>query len=130
MHKKHTRLVVEQIEKRNLMSTLDPLLTVPTAYVEPAPPAPAPITVPLANVGPAPVELAFNPDITRLPSPIQTDSNPVLTMFQVGSGQATIVDPAKVPTTPPLSPPPATLPPLPPPLPTTLPGFPSLPLLP
>lgn len=127
MRKKHFRLSVEGIEKRNLMSTLDPLLV--PAYVEPAP-APVPVTTPLVDAESAPVEVAFNPDITRFPGPIQSDPNPVLTLFQVSSGQATLVDPAKVPAAPPLAPPAATLPPLPAPIPTTLPSLPRAPFFP
>lgn len=132
MGKKHTRLVVKRIEKRNLMSTFDPLLAMPPAYVEPASasaPAPAPIVQP---VEPAPIQVAVNPDVTRLPDPIQTDSNPVLTMFQISSGQAKIVDPTTL-TPQPVStvvPPPATLPPLPAPLSTTLPSLPRAPYFP
>ena len=86
--------------------------------------------MPTVSIELAPVQVAFNPDITRFPTPIQSDPNPVVTLFQVGSGQATIIDPAKVPAAPPLSPPPATLPPLPPPLPTTLPVLPRAPYFP
>lgn len=129
MRKKHTRLAVERIEKRNLLSTVDPLFVMPPAYVEPAP---APVTTPPVNVEPAPVEVAFNPDVAKLPDPIQTDSNPVLTMFQIASGQATIIDPTKL-TPQPIStvtPPPATLPVLPAPLPTAFPVLPRAPYFP
>lgn len=129
MRKKPIRPGVEAVEKRNLLSTVDPLSVMPPAAIAPTP-APAPVTMPPTSVEPAPVEVAFNPDITRFPGPIQSDPNPVLTLFQVSSGQATIVDPAKVPTTPPLAAPKPTMPPLPPPLPTGLPILPRAPLFP
>lgn len=115
---------IERLEDKNLLS-----FVMPPAYVDPAP-APTPFVMPPAPVEVAPVEVAFNPDITKFPAPIRSDPNPMSTLFQLGSGQATIVDPAKVPATPPLAPPQTTLPPLPPPLPTTLPSLPRAPSFP
>lgn len=83
-------------------------------------PSPPPLDMPPAYIGPSPGDLAFNPDITKLPIPLRQDPG---AMFGVGRN-VTINPPPATPQPPPLSPPPPTLPPLPAPLPTTTPTLP------
>lgn len=98
------RPAIESLSHRIVPSTVP---VIPTAYVETTPP---------------PTLLAFNPDISRLPAPIQTDTNPISTMFGFWRGDTKVIQPP--PTPPPLAPPLPTLPVLPPPLPTGLPVMP------